>query len=355
MKKSSAPIDLLAGFTWSVHRGGYKWLAVQDAGHGQDPGRYVLSSAVDEESEKRNADIYEPSKVPGLFRSFASLTPTRKNILEFANHYGRLGGTIESEEEWTISEIPGLMRRVERFRAWVFEILFMRAMVDLWIAVEAGDERSIARQITWEKRAAQFHYGQGAASVRLPPVPLPESERDPSSPAPWSSELDGTFRCLKIHGWVVHPKRDDPELVEYLQSECTETGLYFLEIILNRKLVEHLIERPRLRFVPHQQLAWQHVPSSLIGMLWLQFADAVAARRNFKHCVQCKRWFEITQKAARTDKLYCSQTCRVRAYRTRQAEVRELHALGSTINDLAERFGSNRKTIETWLSLDVKK
>jgi hypothetical protein len=134
-----------------------------------------------------------------------------------------------------------------------------------------------------------------------------------------------------------------------LQSEWIETALHFLEIVVNRKLIEHSIERPRLQWVQREQLAWQHVPSSLIGLLWLQFADAIATNRIFKQCGQCKKWFETTQSSARTDKLYCSQTCRVRAYRTRQAEARDLHALGSTVSELAERFGSEPKTIEAWL------
>ena len=164
-------------------------------------------------------------------------------------------------------------------------------------------------------------------SLRLPSPPMPEAERDPSSPLPWSTELDDEFRSLRISGWVVHPRRDDSDFIEYLQSEWIETALHFLGVIVNRKLIEHPIERPRLQWVRAGMLAWQHVPSSLIGLLWLQFADAIATNRIFKQCGQCNKWFETTQKAARTDKLYCSQTCRVRAYRTRQAEARELHNL----------------------------
>jgi hypothetical protein len=347
-KERPTSVDRLSEFTWRVYRGGYTWLTARE------PELYVLSSGVDEQIEARDADSYEPTKVePGLFRAFANLPPTRKNIRDFANRYGRLGGFAESAEYWSIPRDPGqpeLLCRAEPFRFWVSEILLMRAIVDLWIAVQARDEQTIKKHIRWDKGVARFQSGPDAASLGLPRPPMPESERVSLSPLPWSAELDNAARSLRIHGWVVHPKRDGPNFLGSLPEDWIETALYFIEVVVNRKLIEHSIERPRLQWVGHEQLAWQHEPSSLIGLLWLQFADAIATNRNFKQCAQCQRWFEIAQNLARTDKVYCSPTCRVRAYRTRQAQVRELYSLGSTVDDLAGRFGSDPKTIKAWLS-----
>jgi hypothetical protein len=114
---------------------------------------------------------------------------------------------------------------------------------------------------------------------------------------------------------------------------------------------KHSIDSPSLRFSNdnNDQLGWHHDSSSLIGFLWLQFADAIATNRIFKPCAQCKRWFEISQESARNDKLYCSRTCRVRVYRARQAEARRLFAEGTPVGELAERFGSDPETIEAWV------
>src|SRR5207245_9353228 len=102
--------------------------------------------------------------------------------------------------------------------------------------------------------------------------PNSEREMDASSPPDCTTELDADFQRLSVRGWVAYRKRDGPDLIRYLQSEWIETALYFLKVIVNRQLNEHLITRSQLDWVRYEQLGWKHVPSSLIGLLWLQFA-----------------------------------------------------------------------------------
>jgi hypothetical protein len=219
------------------------------------------------------------------------------------------------------------------------EILLMRELVQLWDSVRARDQKSIRERIRWiSETSAVFESSREAAAIALPPA----TERL------WVIDLD-VDHMLCMRGWAVHEDRDDLETVEYLRSELIETALYFLETSVNTKLNEHKIGRPLLQYRAYQQLEWQHLPASLIGALWVQFADAIVTSRNFSQCPFCKESFEVKPGVARKDKLYCSQTCRTRAYRMRRIEARRLYVLGSTVEELAQRFDSDPTIVRRWL------
>ena len=59
--------------------------------------------------------------------------------------------------------------------------------------------------------------------------------------------------------------------------------------------------RPSLRILPR----------SLIGAMWLQFAQHVSSGLKVKICSQCANWFEVGGDARRIDAQFCSDACRV--------------------------------------------
>jgi hypothetical protein len=61
------------------------------------------------------------------------------------------------------------------------------------------------------------------------------------------------------------------------------------------------------------------IPHDLIGFMWVQFAEAVAGGKEFRQCASCARWMEIAPGQGRPEKVYCSDACRMRAYRKRKA------------------------------------
>lgn len=64
-------------------------------------------------------------------------------------------------------------------------------------------------------------------------------------------------------------------------------------------------------------------PSELCGALWIQFALAIDGSQNFRSCSVCQTWFPVAAGRSRTDKEYCSDACRMRAYRKRKASKTE--------------------------------
>jgi hypothetical protein len=60
-------------------------------------------------------------------------------------------------------------------------------------------------------------------------------------------------------------------------------------------------------------------PGNLLHALWAQFILAIDGNANLSACVQCRKWFTIEAGRGRSDKAYCSNACRMRAYRKRKS------------------------------------
>jgi hypothetical protein len=59
-------------------------------------------------------------------------------------------------------------------------------------------------------------------------------------------------------------------------------------------------------------------PETLLDALWTQVAQAVDGSQSLQNCFVCKQWFTIKSGEGRSDKKYCSDACRMRAYRKRR-------------------------------------
>ena len=60
--------------------------------------------------------------------------------------------------------------------------------------------------------------------------------------------------------------------------------------------------------------------SSLYAAMWFQLVDWMAGGYDFRQCSQCGRWFVVSPGSARSDKTYCGDPCRYKAYRVRKKE-----------------------------------
>jgi hypothetical protein len=59
-------------------------------------------------------------------------------------------------------------------------------------------------------------------------------------------------------------------------------------------------------------------PTTLLDALWTKLALAIDGSEALLTCIECKRWFTINVGQGRSDKKYCSNACRMRAYRKRK-------------------------------------
>ena len=59
-------------------------------------------------------------------------------------------------------------------------------------------------------------------------------------------------------------------------------------------------------------------PDNLYDALYSQLLLAIDGNVNLGTCVQCRKWFTLEAGRGRSDKQYCSDACRMRAYRKRK-------------------------------------
>jgi hypothetical protein len=63
--------------------------------------------------------------------------------------------------------------------------------------------------------------------------------------------------------------------------------------------------------------------SSLADMLRIQFANSIAAKVLHRQCRECGTWFSVHPSSGRPEKEFCSNACRMRAYRRRHGKHRK--------------------------------
>ena len=108
--------------------------------------------------------------------------------------------------------------------------------------------------------------------------------------------------------------------------------------------------RARLLFDPESKRFNSHiVPRNLLGAIWIQTAAMAEGGRDYRRCEQCRGWFVLSPDINRSDRAYCSDRCRHKAYRDRRLRARELHAKGVTPAKIARELDSNIETVRGWL------
>lgn len=271
-------------FVWRVSDSGYRWLQAKvvflEDEH--SPGdRYLTDGQWMGHGRYRQ---YEPLKhFSGLFRTFADTPPTWEGIKGFADRFGLLG-----EGQWDISAVDGSFEqgRGEQRGDWEEAITTLRETVRVWDAIQGEDVATLANYVTWRD--------------------------DPLEPLRVTAETDriaSSNAVVLAHYQSVTPG----DLVT--PARCLIQAMITRRLDRRANLVLRLDdERAQLRIAI--------APRSLLGALWLQFALAVDGDKHYRACDTCGTWFEVSPTAARKSRKYCSNACRVKAHRRRQAQAK---------------------------------
>lgn len=223
-----------------------------------------------------------------LFQTFAEVEPTEKGVKDFANQYGLLG----------ISEplkFDGKLVKGEALTAWVHHITQMRRLTILWNRAKAGDTEWLSKNIYMPSFSNIISYAEPVGGVNplmhlhsLNSITVGEVE--PLEPG----DLIKPARALVARMVNRHLKQSvSPTL--FFQSEDNDGQGEIL-----------------LRFLP----------STLLGAMWLQFAQAVAQDDRFFTCEVCGSWFVAKRmQGSKPARHYCSNACSQKAYRARKGET----------------------------------
>ena len=310
-------------FTWEVPQDGFKWVKANVL-EGTPAEMKELSEGNSVEMKEldfiltdgqplgaaRKLRRYTPLKLyTGLFRTFAETPDNADGILAFANTYGSLG-----EKRMLIAlhhEGQLLLGTGEHISLWHKEIFFMRQALELWDAVNDNDLDLLRERIEWVGEGVRYGHGSGGQ-------------------------------------WIASPEFHPERLERFRPGDLAAPALYVVQGIVNKRLQGRI--SPQLLWDKDRiKLGLYIVPNSLIGAIWLQFAQAIDGHKEYRRCEECRIWFELSPEVARTSKLYCSNACRVRAYRKRQAEARRLHEEGKSIEEIARIIGTDISTAQGWI------
>jgi hypothetical protein len=313
---------------WHVAQGGYRWIESHAWNEPAEAKHLFLTDGRPTGAAGLGVRQYQPlTASSGLFRTFAETEPTLEGIKSFADRYGLLG--------------PDLLVRIplydhaggkgvplglgEALRDWTNEILVMRDTIRLWESARRADVEALSRMIKWQDdgRAVAYESHPGLSLDRLPESPF--------------------YADRATIAYEGHP------ILEHLTpGDMIGPALQQVQGVINRRL--HGRVSPRVLWQPRTgQRNLYLVPHGLIAGLWWQLARAFERDREFRRCIECGTWFEISGASGRSDKVYCSNACRTRVYRKRQVEAARLHAEGHSIEQIARQLESEAETVAGWI------
>jgi hypothetical protein len=276
---------------------------------------------------------YSPlSAETALYRELATTPPTLEGILQFVQRYGRLGGGMVEEEY--LDGSPRHPLQFERFENYWSRIVNLAEAVRIWDLVRQGDKKELSKSIKWEEDGRVYY---------LSPLDLPEKLGiQEILGEPWLAQL----LCLQPQN-ILTNEIMSPRGVP--KGDVITPARIWVMAHVNRVLVKEVA--PRLVWDGcKKRVAFQELPSSLLGAIYLQFAQAIHGVTSPQRCLVCSKWFDHARGKSRSDRLTCSHVCRTKAYRQRQQEARRLYAEGIKINAIAQKLGSTSERVRSWVS-----
>lgn len=94
---------------------------------------------------------------------------------------------------------------------------------------------------------------------------------------------------------------------------------------------------------------------SLGDVMKLQLVDSIVQRKRYRKCLQCEKPFELTPQVNRSDRVFCSDSCRMKAYYRRKKLALELRANGKTMREIVKTTRSDLATVRGWLQATAPK
>jgi hypothetical protein len=283
---------------------------------------------------------YEPMReFPTLFYTFAALPLTAEGVLNFANTYGCLG--IAEKLPAELGEDPA---EGESLWDWDQEIRELGGTLAVWEALKVDTDPVAALRpyvtVTQgaDSNAKCYHIASAHEAAALTAT----------------LQIGGDWYCtVRSKGSrALVPYRPSPPL-EDVAVVIRAAAMEFVQRGINWKLREHA--HVQLAYLPtlgdtHPRI--RIIPQRLLGALWLQFARAVDGNKDYGQCLTCESRFEISlqETGYRTNRAYCSDACRSKAYRERRLQAHRLAAQGIAIEAIADTLGTTTSKVQGWLA-----
>lgn len=335
IKGSNESVELFE-FAWFVPDSGYRVIPVRPKEAKNDlSDRYGIWDGA-YPFEDRAGDYHHPLvSFPALFREFASIEADAMNkkgwtsMCAFAGNHGLLGINESAHQlDKLFSRTKGELITCEYTDDWEDEIWRMAEAVTLLDALHSSDAESLGKLVFWES--------EHRVTVKL-------------------DKKLGRDTPLKIH-----PRKTMHYTVANSHTLMERYGLSHGDIfgpvqvclsqIVNDKL-HGAMRAAILHDTETHELKLRMVPTSLLGAMWLQLSQELTGGIKSRQCAECGKWFEISleQSGFRRNRQYCSDGCRMAAYRRRKERAVQLATEGIKPDQIAKELDSDPKTVRGWI------
>jgi len=190
-----------------------------------------------------------------------------------------------------------------------------------------------------------------------------------------ASNIEALRAFAKRYGWLGKlPRQSQPpsQGVKFAEGESQLT--WAIEIARMRKAVRWLDKRPptlsgrdrewwdwlfnvqlqgvqaRISFAEEGPKTLRLAPTTLLSAMWLQLAMAVAWNKSFVKCKFCQTSIEIStaESGFRTNREFCSDSCKTKDYRKRKRTAKRLVEKGKSIAAISTEISTDEKTVRGW-------
>jgi hypothetical protein len=286
-------------FVWHKPANGFEWqdgtLLVPNNQTGisasdREETRFLVAKTMETPRHWR----YNPlAKHPTLYMEFANLEPTEEAYAKFASDYGDLGVGVFLESN-------GLGAVSDPFCRWRSAHARIRAVADVLSAIQTEDVTTLKQWFIVTNNGARYERQDPVTWHSSCLVTLEGQLREYLWT--WATKADSDAEMLLriARGWAQH------EINEAIGGSKQPGTNSSLRVVFDQ-------ERDRMTI--------RIVPETLIGAMWFQCARVLTQNPTFRACKHCGKWFELSPDTRRKQAIYCSDRCKVAAYRAKKSRL----------------------------------
>jgi hypothetical protein len=215
-------------------------------------------------------------------------------------------------------------------KTWQSQIAEMQRLVALWDILKTGNQKTISQHVHWRMEP-------GGPEVTFESH-WPRSACDGLGPVPFTDVIAATSVHEKSFGLFKGPK------------DVVTPGWVYLRREIDRHLQGAQIAAGASWDTREGRPALRLEAQTLLSGAWLQFAEAVASDRHFERCRECGELIVVHPDVARSHRRFCSDACRMKAYRQRQDRARQMFAAKKTYAQIAKELDSDIGTVRRWIT-----
>jgi hypothetical protein len=266
-----------------------------EEGNFLEEGRFLVMRRPDYTKAYQAKDlirVFDAMDEPLLFLELVRCKDSEDKIVNFANKYGFLSenkldspGYLGVAQEKVVDENGIVIAVGESLTHWTEAINELAFFVNLWRLYVENDEKSIEKISHATQKSGIVYFTEHDDMKYLD---------DRSEENYWLAEY--TFSL-----------QDFPAL-----KTKEPFYLFAAKTALCQRISKHTKNGGLVLDPTNFSLSID--PDDLHTVLWVQFALAVAQRTSFKECHHCKRPFAASGRNSRSDKKFCSNTCKYNAH-----------------------------------------